>query len=42
VTLAEAIAWATTGLNEGAFIQDRAQAIANATKGLTKNWPASS
>ena len=42
VTLAEAIAWTTTGLNEGAFIQDRAQAIANATKGLTKNWPASS
>lgn len=39
VTLAQAQGWASGGINNGLFIQTKAQAIAAANAGLQANWP---
>jgi kumamolisin len=38
VTLAQMVGWATTGIDAGFFVQDRAQAVKNATAGLTAGF----
>ncbi|HXZ08661.1 MAG TPA: S8 family serine peptidase, partial [Paraburkholderia sp.] len=41
VTLAQAQAWATQGVNTGGFFMTRTQAAARASSGLAENWPSS-